>query len=67
MGSVSATIAGQNAPATYSGPQGAAGLEQVNVLLPAGVAGNGNSSVVVYASGSFANTVHITIQWVLGS
>lgn len=61
-GSVKVTIGGQTAPVTYAGPQGTAGLDQVNVLLPHGLAGSGDSAVVLSAGESTANTVHITIQ-----
>jgi uncharacterized protein (TIGR03437 family) len=60
--SVSATVAGHTAPVTYSGPQGIPGLDQVNILLPAGLAGSGDSQVVLSVAGSVANAVHITIQ-----
>jgi uncharacterized protein (TIGR03437 family) len=62
VGSVNVTIAGQTAPVSYAGPQGLAGLDQVNILLPHGLAGSGNSSVVLSASGSFANPVDIVVQ-----
>ncbi len=61
-GSVNVTVAGQTAPVTYSGPQGLAGLDQMNVLLPHGLAGSGDSPVVLSTPGSFANTVHVTIK-----
>jgi uncharacterized protein (TIGR03437 family) len=61
-GSVSVTVAGQNAPVSYSGPQGLAGLDQVNVLLPHQLAGTGVAPVVLSAGGRVANTVYITIQ-----
>jgi hypothetical protein len=61
-GSVTVTVAGQTLPVTCSGPQGLAGLDQVNVLLPHALAGSGSSPVVLSASGSVANTVYITIR-----
>ena len=61
-GTVNVTVTGQTAPVTFAGPQGTAGLDQVNILLPHALAGSGDSAVVLSASGSVANTVHITIQ-----
>lgn len=61
-GRVNVTVAGQNVPVSYSGPQGVAGLDQVNVLLPRGLAGSGDSPVVLSVAGAIANTVRITIQ-----
>ncbi len=62
MASVTATIAGRSAPVSYSGPQGLAGLDQVNVLIPHQLAGSGSSPVVLSTAGSKANTVYITVQ-----
>lgn len=57
-----ATVAGQSAQVTYAGPQGEAGLDQVNVLLPRSLAGSGDSLVVLSVNGAVANAVHIAIQ-----
>ncbi len=57
-----AAVAGQSAQVTYAGPQGEAGLDQVNVLLPRSLAGSGDSLVVLTVNGSVANAVHVTIQ-----
>ena len=62
LDTVSVTIAGQAAQATYAGPQALTGLDQVNVLLPHQLAGSGNSPVELSIAGSKANTVHIAIQ-----
>jgi len=52
-----------NAPVIYAGPQGAdAGLDQVNVLIPAQLAGSGTVNIVVTAAGIAANTVNILIH-----
>jgi uncharacterized protein (TIGR03437 family) len=62
LGTVTATVAGQTSHITYAGPQGLAGLDQVNVLIPYGLAGSGDSPVVLSVDGFVANTVHITIK-----
>jgi uncharacterized protein (TIGR03437 family) len=47
----------------YAGPQGGfAGLDQVNVILPHSLAGSGNVTVQLTASGVSANPVNLTIQ-----
>ncbi len=61
--SVTATIGGVNASVSYSGPQGTyPGLDQVNLLVPPGLAGKGPVNVIVTAAGKAANTVYIVIQ-----
>jgi uncharacterized protein (TIGR03437 family) len=43
-------------PVSYPGPQGAfVGLDQVNVQLPASLAGKGNVTIQVTANGIAAN------------
>jgi uncharacterized protein (TIGR03437 family) len=60
---VTATIGGVNAPVLFAGPQGGfAGLDQVNVQVPAGLAGKGNVSVQLNVSGVAANPVQVTVQ-----
>lgn len=60
---VTATIGGMEATVTYAGPQGAiAGLDQVNVLIPAELAGSGTVNVLLTAAFLAANTARITIQ-----
>jgi uncharacterized protein (TIGR03437 family) len=55
---VTATIRGQNVPVTYSGPQGLAGLDQVNIgPLPRSLAGRGSLTVLLTADGLTANAV----------
>jgi uncharacterized protein (TIGR03437 family) len=57
------TINGVAATVTYAGPAGSeSGLDQVNVLLPAKLAGSGNVNVQLTAEGVTANPVQITIQ-----
>jgi len=60
---VQVTINGVNAPVVFAGPQGLTpGLDQVNVQLPASLAGKGNVNVQLTAGGVVANPVQITIQ-----
>jgi uncharacterized protein (TIGR03437 family) len=50
------TIAGQTFTPSYSGSQGAfAGLDQVNVLLPASLAGSGQVNVSITVNGQTSN------------
>ena len=59
----SATINGLAATVAYAGPAGAgSGLDQVNILIPAKLAGAGNVNVQVTAEAVPANPVQITIQ-----
>jgi uncharacterized protein (TIGR03437 family) len=60
---VTATIGGVNAKVTFAGAQGTSpGLDQVNVLIPASLAGTGNANVQLMANGISANPVQITVQ-----
>jgi uncharacterized protein (TIGR03437 family) len=60
---VSVTVGGVNAPVVFAGPTGIiAGLDQVNVLLPASLAGKGNVNLQLTAAGVSANPLQITIQ-----
>ena len=57
------TVGGVNATVLYAGPQGGfPGLDQVNILLPAALAGKGNVNLQLTAGGVAANPVQITIQ-----
>lgn len=59
---VSVKIQGIEAPVAYAGPQGSfAGLDQVNILLPAALSHSGLVSVVPAINGTAANTVYISI------
>jgi len=59
----SATINGVAATVLYAGPAGAgSGLDQVNILIPAKLAGAGNVNVQVTAEAIAANPVQVTIQ-----
>lgn len=60
---VTVSIGGINAPVTFAGPQGVyAGLDQVNVKLPASLAGAGNVTIQLIANGLAANAGNITFQ-----
>ena len=62
-GAVQATVQGVSVPVTYAGPQPQIpGLDQVNLMLPSSLAGQGLSSVVLSIDGLVANTVYVTIQ-----
>ncbi len=60
---VTASLAGVNAPVLYSGAQGSyQGLDQVNIQLPASLAGRGNVALVLTVAGKTANAARITIR-----
>jgi uncharacterized protein (TIGR03437 family) len=61
--SVTASIAGSNAPVQFAGPQGQyPGLDQVNVQLSPSLAGAGAVNVTVYTDGIPANAVTVTFK-----
>ena len=56
-------VAGQPAPLLYAGAQGQyQGLDQINISLPASLAGTGEASVYVVADGQTSNMTTIHIQ-----
>ena len=60
---VSVRINGLNAAVSYAGPQlGTPGLDQVNILLPAVLAGAGEVGVVLTAAGHTTNAAYVFIQ-----
>lgn len=60
---VTVTVNGVNAPVLYAGPGGGyAGLDQVNVQLPASLAGEGNVNVRLTAAGIAENPAQIAVQ-----
>ena len=62
-GGVTATVGAITVPVLYAGPQNQfAGLDQVNIQLPASLAGKGNVNVQLTAGRIAANPVQITIQ-----
>jgi len=59
---VTVAIHGSNVTVTYAGPQGQyADLDQVNVLLPQGLAGAGTVEIVLTAGGAVSNTVNVVM------
>jgi len=61
LANVSVSIRGVSLPVVFAGPQGDAGLDQVNVLLPASLAGSGDTALSITVDGAISNTVHVTI------
>jgi uncharacterized protein (TIGR03437 family) len=60
---VSVTIGNINAPVTYAGAQGVdAGLDQVNVALPATLKGRGQLVVTVTVNGQATNMAQVLFQ-----
>jgi len=56
-------VAGQPVPVRYAGAQGQyQGLDQINITLPASLAGTGEASVYVVADGKPSNMTTIHIQ-----
>ena len=62
IANVTVTVNGVNTPVLYAGNAGYAGVDQINVLLPATLAGSGTVAVQVTASGIAGNTVQVAIQ-----
>jgi polyvinyl alcohol dehydrogenase (cytochrome) len=57
------TVGGVSAPVLYAGPQNTfAGLDQVNVQLPAELAGRGEVEVTLWVNGQLSNTVTVSFQ-----
>ena len=62
LANVAVTVNGVSTPVVYAGSAGYAGVDQVNVLLPASLAGAGTVALQLTASGIAANTVQVAIQ-----
>jgi uncharacterized protein (TIGR03437 family) len=62
MANVAVTVNGVNTQVLYAGPSPFSGVDQINVLLPASLAGSGTVALQVTASGTAANPVQIAIQ-----
>ncbi len=62
LANVTVTINGVSAPILYAGSAGFTGVDQVNVQIPASLAGAGAVALQVTASGIAANPVQIAIQ-----
>lgn len=57
------TIAGKTVALVFAGAQGSfAGLDQVNLLLPAGLRGAGTVDLILTVDGTVANTVTLAIR-----
>lgn len=61
-GSLSVTVGGAKVPVLYAGPSGSTGVDQVNVQLPASLAGRGRVPVQISVDSTLANTVQITLK-----
>jgi uncharacterized protein (TIGR03437 family) len=63
LDNVRCTIGGVSATILYAGPQDTfAGLDQVNVQLPAELAGRGEVDVTLWVDGQLSNTVTVSFQ-----
>jgi uncharacterized protein (TIGR03437 family) len=62
MANVTVTVNGVNAPVIFAGNAGYAGVDQINVQLPATLAGAGTVAIQLTASGIAANAVQVAIQ-----
>ena len=56
------TIGGLNAGVLFAGPQGLAGLDQINVRLPRALMGHGNVNIAFRADNQNANVVTINVR-----
>jgi uncharacterized protein (TIGR03437 family) len=63
LSAVTVTVGGLSSQVTYAGGQGQyVGLDQVNLLLPRGLAGRGEVDVVLSVHDQTANTVKVTVK-----
>ena len=63
LSDVTVTIGNQTLAASYAGPApGFTGLDQVNVLLPANLAGSGTVNITVVVAGAASNVVTATFK-----
>jgi uncharacterized protein (TIGR03437 family) len=62
MSTVAVTVNGVSAQVLYAGASPYLGVDQVNVQLPASLAGSGTVALQLTAAGIAANTVQIAIQ-----
>jgi uncharacterized protein (TIGR03437 family) len=62
LAKVAVTVNGVSTQVYYAGNAGFSGVDQINVLLPASLAGAGTVALQVTAAGIAANTVQIAIQ-----
>ena len=59
---VQVTVNGVTAPVLYAGPSAYTGVDQVNIQLPASLAGKGNVNIALTAGGIPANAAQVTIK-----
>jgi uncharacterized protein (TIGR03437 family) len=59
---IKVTVGNVNAPVQYAGPQSIAGLDQVNIFLPAMLKGRGQLPVTVTVDGQTSNMVQLAFQ-----
>lgn len=62
LAAVTAQVGGADVPVLFAGPQGLAGLDQLNLALPRSLAGRGEVSVAVTVDGKPANIVQVVIR-----
>jgi uncharacterized protein (TIGR03437 family) len=63
LANVRATIGGTDVPAAFAGAQGEfAGLDQINIQIPASLRGKGEASITVTADGQTSNAVTINVR-----
>jgi uncharacterized protein (TIGR03437 family) len=62
LSNVHATIGGIAAQVTYAGAQGYQALDQVNIIVPAALAGAGEVPIVLTIDGQTANTVTMSLK-----
>lgn len=63
LSNVSATINGVNVPVLYAGPQGHFdGLDQVNIAVPLGLRGTGETDLLLTVEGQVASPVRVNIR-----
>jgi uncharacterized protein (TIGR03437 family) len=59
---VTVTVNGVSTQVLYAGSAGYSGVDQINVMLPASLAGSGTVALQLTASSILANTVQVAIQ-----
>jgi uncharacterized protein (TIGR03437 family) len=62
IANVTVSVGGLSLPVAFAGAEGEAGLDQINVLLPASLTGLGNTTITVSVDGSVSNTASVTIM-----
>ena len=55
LANVSVSIGDFTLPVAYAGPQGEAGLDQINVQIPLSLAGSGNNTISITVDGAVSN------------